>query len=434
MVKPRGIAWQYVLPRACWLAAIFAGSLLVRDHDTHPLEILVALAIGVGLTTFALRTVASMLVRRLFATVAGVAYVLLVLGGPSRWGPIALAAGGTLLLAKHHIGSLSARYLGVPRPDLITGHLNPTEGTSDDAARLVDALDRLWGSTREGGPRAGRRAAHADGSGARGRFAPSRVEDSTFEVPLFTECGELDALVRFSNFWGWGRDDSRRTPRGMAVRLTPMSVSDRATPRRAGMDLVLLDARRFPVNSRDDLYGLIARFRRWHRIAIFILFDRTRLRALIGAVAIRRPTSYTTRRYHGINTFLWQGEPVRFLMTPRRHGPKQPRDIGDQRWRLDRDLRRRLAGGGTAGFELWIVWGRRLPHHLLLDARLAWPRFMPKCKIGTLTLTDAVTADDVDSISFDPHNLPEGVEPSADEILMARRAAHAESRLRRCPI
>ena len=43
--------------------------------------------------------------------------------------------------------------------------------------------------------------------------------------------------------------------------------------------------------------------------------------------------------------------------------------------------------------------------------------------------------DDADQIEhqllFDPHRLPEGVFPSDDEILMARRAAYAHSYVRR---
>ena len=390
-----------------------------------------ATTLALLLSTIWLRYRIGALTVRAFVLLIVVGWILVVRFGLHwTW----LAALGTVVLVVgvyRHVGSLRPRLLGVPRPESVLEQVSPVSRTGDDGVQLVDALDQLWGSTRPGGPRQGRRAVHSHGSGASGTFTSSlpacvavdvfdRRDASGQPIPV-------QAIVRFSNTSGaLHRDDSLRTPRGMAIRLVPADAGD------TGMDLILADGRRFPVDNVDDFYGFLRRFGRWLRYIPFALLGRTRVLALLDFIPIVRPTSFVNRRFHGVNTFSWCGEPVRYLAVPTRSLRARVRS-GDRRWRLDRDLRDRLAQDAVE-FELRLVRGRGLPRGLQLDARRAWPRWMPAWSLGTLRLDKYVEPAEVDALGFDPFRLPVGVEPSADEILLARRAAYPESRLRRCPM
>lgn len=434
-LRERLHAWRFFLPRILLIFAGFAAVVLpvwFRSGDAWRWALALSLLLAALTITSAARNWMSVVGRRALALGGVVAFALIYLEKlPSAWTVVAVLVIGAGTMARRQIGSPSPRFIGVPRPDVVDEVLSPVEGTSDDAERLVDALDGVWGSTREGGPRQGRRAAHADGSGACGCFElAADIDRSRIDrIPMFRSAAKFDALVRFSNFWGFApRDDSRRTPRGMAIKLVPYCDTDQAV-----LDFVLIDARRFPVNSRDDLYGFLRAFGKPLQLVVFLLLDRTRLRALAGTVALRSPRSYLTRTYHSVNTFFWDGQPVRFAVVPRSIPELAPTATGDRRWLLDADLRKRLERG-TASFEVRVVVGRGLPQRVLLDARRAWPRGTPAWTLGTLHLRRYVGPTEIDRFAFDPHNLPAGIEPSADEILMARRAAYAESRLRRCPI
>jgi hypothetical protein len=389
------------------------------------------IAVALLASTVWLRTRIGALTLRVFVLLVVVGWVL-VTGFGVHWAW--LAALGTVVVVVgvyRQVGSLRPRLIGVPRPESVLEDVSPVSRTDDDAVQLVDALDELWGSTRPGGPREGSRAVHSHGSGACGTLTSSLPDGVAVDVfGRRDERGQpipIDAIVRFSNTSGaLHRDDSLRTPRGMAVRLMPVAAGD------TGMDLILADGRRFPVNTVDDFYGFLRRFGRLLRYVPFALLGRTRVLALLDFVPILRPTSFVNRRFHGVNTFSWCGEPVRYLAVPTRSVRARVRS-GDRRWRLDRDLRDRLAQGPVE-FELRLVRGRGLPRDLQLDARRAWPRWMPTWSLGTLRLTNYVEPAEVDALGFDPFRLPVGVEPSADEILLARRAAYPESRLRRCPM
>lgn len=435
-LTPLAAFWEarsYWGPRIVIVIALMAAVVPLRDSWSERATVWGLLTLAFVATLW-LHNRVSVVGRRVsvLASIVALTFVLVDRGDTQLFvGAIGLGIAG--VMARRQIGSIRPRFVGIPRPDVVDEQRSPVEGTSDDAERLVDALDVLWGSTRPGGPRHGVRAAHAHGSGALGSFTATPGLESP--IPLFTDYHEFDAVVRFSNFWGWGtRDDSRRTPRGMAIRITPRTGDGLgAGGDSAGIDFVLLDAKRFPVGSRDDVYGFVAHWGHKLRLFQYWLVDRTRLLALLRLLSLRRPTSYLTRTYHSVNTFLWNEVPVRFLVTPRTRRAAGPPQAGDRKWRLDRDLRERLSRS-AAEFEIHLVRGRGLPRPLQVDARRAWPRWMPRWRLGTLHLTSYVDPATIDGISFDPHSLPVGVGPSDDEILMARRAAHAESRLRRCPI
>ena len=336
-------------------------------------------------------------------------------------------------------GSLNPRYIGVARPDAALERNSPVEGTSDDAAALVDALDRLFGSTRAGGPRQGLRAVHSHGSIVAGVFYPAATKGLE-PISLFAPGQSLPVIARFSNFDGsLTRDDTRRLVHGLAIRIDSVGAEarngDSAEP---GFDMVLIDASRFPVSNRDDVVELLDRFRTKIRLIPMIPMARCTLLSMSGMVKPRRLRSYASQNYYGVNTFIWKGEPVRFLLRPAEVKPDKrssPVERGDPKTRLDRDLRTRLKPNGPKiVYEFLVVRGKGLPDRMLYSPMFAWSPFMPYRTVGWFTFDQYIGSGQVERIAFDPHRLPRGVEPSRDEILMARRAAYAESYLRRCPV
>ena len=293
--------------------------------------------------------------------------------GPSVAWFAVLAAVVAVWVVRRQIISPKFRFIGVPRPDASHEPNDPLERTSDDAQRLVDAIDTLWGSTRPGGPRCALRASAHAGTGVEGKFHVAH--ESKVDMG-FVNGGSAAVVARFSNFTGSiERDDAHRGPHGLAMHI---DVQDAA-----GWDVVLVDITRFPVGTRDDFLGFLHRFGQWRRLATFLLAGRTSLLALKSLSPIWRPRSYATRTYHSLNTFMWDQQPVRLFAKPVKGarpvvdgsdarsrsglGPDLRRAIsnadlppswsdGDPRFRLDRDVRGRLSDGRIVFRALRRSW------------------------------------------------------------------------------
>ena len=151
---------------------------------------------------------------------------------------------------------------------------------------------------------------------------------------------------------------------------------------------------------------------------------------LIGA-----PSSYVRAAYHAVHTFIVTGNdgvrrPVRFAWKPvagvRNTDPGTP--LRDDY--LQAELRERLKQW-PARFLLMMTIGES--GDALDDPTVPWPAKRVRVMMGTLTLTKV--ADDqaaaAEHISFNPWRLVDGIEPSDDPILLARRDAYEESRSRR---
>ena len=331
----------------------------------------------------------------------------------------------------------------------------PTDRTavptlSDEGNRLVDAMDGIWGSTRPNGPRCGLprcaqpwQRGHPDG-GSRPTGQTIRNAPSGWVCRCSPNRSSGKAVARFSNFSGEIiRDDGKRAPHGLALRLEGGVAGT--------MDLVLVDITRFPSANREDFVSLTQAFAhrgfaRAHRLAWLMFTGRTSFTALRG-MRQRPNTSYTQRVYFGLNTFNWRLDngdnvaldPVRYLATPRPGGGRASLG-GPSAHRLDDDLRARLARNGSVWFDIELEVGRttgirRLSKARLLSPMERWPRWLrrerrPLCSVELTKYVEYVKADDV-GLRFDVMRLPEGVEPSDDEILRARAASYPTSYLRR---
>jgi len=69
------------------------------------------------------------------------------------------------------------------------------------------------------------------------------------------------------------------------------------------------------------------------------------------------------------------------------------------------------------------------------DVTALWPEARPMIELGRLELTgiSATSAADEQRLIFDPANVPDGIELSADPILLARSPAYGVSYARRNP-
>ena len=331
------------------------------------------------------------------------------------------------------------RIRGTLQPDAISGDRTSVPEFQDQGNRLVDAIDTIWGSTRPGGPRYGLRSAHPHGSMAEGVWRSSN-RDPNVDVELFEPDSGGRATVRFSNFKGEpARDDGNRTPHGLAVRLEGGGAGT--------LDLVLVDIRRFPAATREDFVTLTRAFatkglvRVWN-VARMIFGGRSSLIAFGGFAFASRPTSYVTRTYHGLNAFYWALDkdenaepiPVRYVATPVDAGARWDQAAVPSRSALDNDLRARLAAKQPVVFDVHLVLGqsrrgRRFGRHRIDNALRRWPQSnqRPLCRIK---LERYISEDDI-RVRFDPLDLPHGITPSDDEILLARRASYPASYLRR---
>jgi catalase len=158
--------------------------------------------------------------------------------------------------------------------------------------------------------------------------------------------------------------------------------------------------------------------------------------ALMGA-----PVSYARAAYHAVHTFIVIGQdgvrrPVRFAWKPvagvRNTGADTP--LRDNY--LQGELRERLKQW-PARFLLMMTIGES--GDALDDPTVPWPARRVRVVMGTLTLTKVAEDQEAaaEHISFNPWRLVDGIEPSDDPILHARRDAYEDSRKRRggtaCP-
>lgn len=163
--------------------------------------------------------------------------------------------------------------------------------------------------------------------------------------------------------------------------------------------------------------------------------------AVFQAGSIGAPVSYVRAAYHAVHTFIVTSKegarrPVRFAWKPvagvRNTDPALlPADNY-----LQGELRDRLAQW-PARFLLMMTIGET--GDALDDPTVPWPAKRVRVVMGTLTLTKVAEDQEAaaERISFNPWRLVDGIEPSGDPILHARRDAYEDSRKRRggtaCP-
>lgn len=299
--------------------------------------------------------------------------------------------------------------------------------------RLVGAADGIYG-----GSRSATRALHAKGAWCEGTFTASPAAAELSKAFHFGG-GPITALIRFSNGPGDPEaDDAEREARGFAVKLrggdgeetdilattTPAFVT--RTPEEF---LELLELRRpDPETGQPD----------FEKLGAFLAAHPEAQTAIQGTVGVEPLASFATGVYFSPHTFWLIDEagertPVRYRWIP---------DAGEQRLADDEakalgrdylydDLAKRLAGEGAIGFQLRLQ--RAAADDPLDDPTALWPddrEFVDAGRLEITALVDDPERDDRIDV-FDPLRLSDGIEPSDDQILHARRRAYSVSAYRR---
>jgi catalase len=220
------------------------------------------------------------------------------------------------------------------------------------------------------------------------------------------------------------------------------------------------------VATREDFVDILRWFGsrgldRAKRLMNLLFTGRTTILALATVAPLRQVHSYAERTYHGLNAFYCRFDnidqprgravadgsartevPVRYRVTPvpPAHPVAVPRSTAAvPSTRLDTELQARLRSGVPPRFTVELVLGQGWRGFNLTDDRVRdptkhWRWRSPTLKLCTITLDRYVSSDNPDALLFQPFDVPDGIRPSDDEILSARRTAYETSFLRRCPL
>jgi catalase len=278
-----------------------------------------------------------------------------------------------------------------------------------DASELVGALRRTFGEHR------GCRAAHAKGLVAAGTFTGSAGGARICRAEHLREGRTLSVIARFSN--GSGYPDSPdwvRDRRGLAVKFG------------LSADLVSISHPIYFAREPQDLVD----FSRM-RLRDFLAAHPNAARAIEIAQNSPPPCSYARVGYHAVHAFGLLDDDgarrwARFHWCP--EAGSGPLATAEARRRppdyLRDELISRLTSGTPVRFELQIELAQ--PGDPTADATALWEGEREHVGAGTLQLDRlAPELDEADvALVFDPTNVPDGIELSADAVLHARAGAY----------
>ena len=297
--------------------------------------------------------------------------------------------------------------------------------------QIVESVDAVFG-----GPFGERRALHTKGSWARGTFTAS-PEAARLSRAAYLQGDEIATLVRFSNAGGDPEAaDYARDARGIALKLRweggETDILATTTPTfvtRTPEDfLELMKLRRpDPKTGQPDMEKLGA-----------FLAAHPEAQPAVEATVMREPiASFATAPYFTPHAFAlvdadgnrtW----VKYRFDPEAGEQRLDDDEARERGRdyLHDELAERLRSG-TIAFDLRFQLAS--DDDPLDDATAVWPDDREQVVGGRLEITEAADDPEVEGHIdvFDPLRVPDGIEPSDDPILHARREAYSVSAYRR---
>ena len=301
---------------------------------------------------------------------------------------------------------------------------NPEEPS---ATEMVDALNRTFGSHRQ-------RASHPKGVSAYGNFEPTALASEFSSSPIFLP-GRYSATVRFSIAGGNPRvSDKAPAARGMSIevqgpgseRLTLVMISAPVFFAASRESFVsFLDARRpDPATGKPDPTRIEASNR-----------SHTDSEAQRRWLAATLPSaSYATAPYFPVHTYLFEQRDGSFRPARWTFEPVAGRVglTGEEMARFPDDflideLTERLRMHPAQWRVLAIIPAPIDPLH---NPTANWPESRETVELGTLTVT-AVSSAEIDSMVFDPEELPSGIKPAGDPIFSSRSEAYSVSARRR---
>jgi catalase len=285
---------------------------------------------------------------------------------------------------------------------------------------LVNALNGVFGA------HAKMRAAHTKGICVKGNFTPTPEAASLTKAPQFA--APVPLVGRFSLGGGnpMASDSQKDNVRGIAMhfQLPDNSVSD----------LLLISAPVFVAKTPEEFVELLKTVATKDKDKIGAFFKAhpgsTRQGAWLNAR--QTPASYATADYFGVHTFYltnakgerqgvkWKAEPVGGFV-----GLSDDDAKGKGTDFYANELNAQFAKGPVE-FNLFAVLGQ--PGDQDDDPTSEWPADRKSVKVGTISITGLEPAESCDVGIFDPNQLAEGIEPSAnDKILPMRSQDYAVS-------
>ena len=299
------------------------------------------------------------------------------------------------------------------------------------ARDLVASFDAIFGGPHDS------RAAHAKGTCCRGEFVATAEAAKLTTAPHFQ--GEaVEATIRFSNGSGDPRaHDAGREPRGMSVKFHLEG--------RKATDIVAINQPVFIVRTPEEFLEFMQLRRPDPETGLI------NLEALMGFVAARpeavqaanillgaqRIASFLQAEYFAVHAFKFVAADGtsrfgRYRWQPALEVATLTKEEAKARGPdyLRQDLLSRL-GSGPARFTLHVQLAEEEDNPD--DPTAEWPPDRETVVAGHLEITGPVDDQDegCDRFIFDPMRLCEGIEPSGDLILRARRPAYAVSAARR---
>lgn len=311
---------------------------------------------------------------------------------------------------------------------------NPSVSTATEKGsineQLVDALIAIFGS------HPGYRPLHAKGIVCEGTFAPAG------RTAWLTRAQHLQNVpspvtVRFSDFSGVPSvpdGDPTASPRGMAIRFH--------LPSEASTDIVAQSYKGFPAGTPEEFLAFLrALASSGADVPTPTALDNflvTHPQAKLFAMAPKPiPASFATESFYAVDAFRFTNREGasrygRYRIIPD-DGTKHL-DAAEAARRPANFLFDELADRLSRGpIKFYIAVQLAEEGDAIKDPSLPWPDERPEVEFGVLTVASrmADSAAIERTLDFDPCRLVEGIEPSADPILLIRSATYAIARRRR---
>lgn len=292
--------------------------------------------------------------------------------------------------------------------------------------KIVDTMHTL-----AKGPYVGFRSNHAKGVLVTGSFTPSAGASSLSKAPQFAKT--VPVIVRFSDPTGVPTlpDASPdASPHGIAIRFQ--------LPDNAITDIVSISYNGFPVATPEDFLALLNAVASTkpdtphpNQVEQFLASHP----AAMTFVTTPKPppVSFGTLAYFGVNAFKFtnakgESQYARYRIEPvagvESLTKEQVEKAGPNY--LMEELPKRIAKGPV---KFRISAQIAAAGDAINDATMVWPNDRKVVELGIMSL-DAVTPDSAAAekkLTFNPLTLVDGIEPSADPILLSRPIAYAVS-------
>jgi catalase len=286
------------------------------------------------------------------------------------------------------------------------------------------------------GAHPGFRALHAKGTLLKGWFTAT-PEAAALTRAAHMQGSPVPATVRVSN--GAGDPDApdyAPDVRGLAVKFY--------LPDGARTDIVAQTAPRFPVHTPEAFIELLLAQKPGPSMALKLPAFLARHPEALSRIApnipaLRPAASYATLTYYAVHAFKFLDADggsryVRYTLVP--EAGQQHLGMRDARRRgrdyLQEEIRARIAEA-PARFTIELQIAE--PGDNVDDPATAWPKERRRVRAGTLELTALETERETggDVLVFDPTRVIDGIELSADPVLLFRTKAYSDSVAQRMP-